>query len=118
MHESETSVGLAPEQKTQLLEPGTVVRITQQIPRRVDTYTATVTGTVVRQERQNSGSWFARNKRDKVWLDRLIIRKEDGEISILNLVEYTAVAVVRGSAAGMGDSPLVEPADDPTANVT
>ncbi|HVT80143.1 MAG TPA: hypothetical protein VHM90_05755 [Phycisphaerae bacterium] len=118
MHESETSLGLHPEQKTSLYAPGTVVQITQQIPRRIDTYTTTVTGTVVRQERQNSGSWYARNKRNKVWLDRLVIRKQDGEITILNLDEYTVVEVLEGGAPARGESPLVEPNQDASASVT
>ena len=83
------SAGLSPDQKTTLYQPGTLVRVTEQIPRRLDTYTTEITGKVIRQERQNSGSWFARNKSNRVWLDRLIIEKADGEISILNLDEYT-----------------------------
>ena len=118
MHESETSSGLHAEQKTALYEPGTLVRVTQQIPRRTDTYTTTVTGKVIRQERQNSGSWFARNKRNKVWLDRLLIRKADGEITILNLDEYTAVEVLEGGPGTKAESPLIEPAQDATASIT
>jgi hypothetical protein len=118
MHESETSPGLYPEQKTTVLSPGTVVRITQQIPRRTDTYTTVVTGKVVRQERQNSGSWFARNKRNKVWLDRLVIQKEDGEITILNMDEYTVVEILEGAAATAGESPMVVPAQDASASLT
>lgn len=118
MYESETSPGLSPTQKTLRYEPGSLVRVTQQIPRRLDTYTTTITGKVVRQERQNSGSWFARNKRNRVWLDRLMIQKEDGEITILNLDEYTMVEVLQGPAAIGGDSPLVEPAQDASAAIT
>jgi len=118
MHESEMSAGLSPDQKTVVYQPGTVVRVMQQIPRRLDTYTTTVTGTVIRQERQNSGSWFARNKRGRVWLDRLIIQKADGEITILNLDEYTVVEVLSGPAGVKAESPLVVPADDATANLT
>ena len=118
MNESETSSALSPDQQTLIYQPGTVVRITQQIPRRLDTYTTSVTGKVVRQERQNSGSWFARNKSDRVWLDRLILQKDDGEISILNLDEYTLVEVLSGPAATSGESPLVSPNQDPTANIT
>ena len=118
MHESETSLGLYPEQKTTLYAPGTLVKITQQIPRRTDTYTTTVTGTVVRHERQSSGSWFARNKRNKVWLDRLIIKKQDGEITILNLDEYTVVEVLAGTAGTKGASPLIEPSQDASASIT
>ena len=118
MHETETSTALAPGQKTSIYQPGTVVRITQQIPRRTDTYTITVTGKVVRQERQNSGSWYARNKCGKVWLDRLIIEKTDGEITVLNLDEYTVVEVLQGPEGAPGESPLVQPAQDATANLT
>src|SRR5277367_339986 len=118
MHESETSAGLSPDQKTVIYQPGTVVRITQQIPRRLDTFTTIVTGAVVRQERQPSGSWYARNKDNKIWLDRLIIRKSDGEITILNLDEYTNVEVLQGPQAVLAESPLVMPAQDASAGVT
>src|SRR5438067_1156229 len=114
MNETETSAGLSPEQKTVIYEPGTQVRVTEQIPRRLDTYTTLVTGKVIRHERQNSGSWYARNKRGKVWLDRLLIEKADGEISILNLDEYTVVEVLKGAAGVKAESPLVEPAQDAT----
>jgi hypothetical protein len=118
MNESETSHALSPEQRTTAYHPGSVVRVTQQIPRRLDTVTATVTGTVVRQERQPTGSWFARNKDNKVWLDRLVIRKDDGEISILNLDEYTYIEVLSGPAGLSQDSPLVEPSQDASAGLT
>jgi hypothetical protein len=118
MHESETSAGLSPDQKTVVYEPGTLVRITQQIPRRLDTYTTTITGKVIRQERQPSGSWFARNKRNLVWLDRLIVQKPDGEITILNLDEYTVVEILQGPPAIKCEAPLILPTQDPTANIT
>jgi len=118
MHETETSAGLSPDQKTVIYAPGTVVRITQQIPRRLDTYTTTVTGKVVKQDRQNSGSWYARNKSNRVWLDRLMIQKKDGEITILNLDEYTMVEVLEGSAGVAGESPLVMPSEDASASIT
>jgi hypothetical protein len=118
MRESETSASLDPSQKTVLYEPGTIVRVTQQIPRRLDTCTTTVTGKVIRQERQNSGSWFAGNKRDRVWLDRLLIQKADGEITILNLDAYTAVEVLEGRPAAMSEAPLVEAAQDRSASIT
>jgi hypothetical protein len=118
MYESETSTGLSPDQKTVAYAPGTMVRVTQQIPRRLDTYSISVTGTVIRQERQQSGSWFARNKNDRVWLDRLILQKADGEITILNLDEYSNVEVLSGPAPAGGESPLIEPSQDMTANIT
>jgi hypothetical protein len=118
MHESEISAGLSPDQKTVLYPPGTAVRVTQQIPHRADTCTTAVTGQVVRQERHSSGSWFARNKDDRVWLDRLVIRKADGEITILNLDEYSVVEVLGAAPSGAGEAPLVEPAQDRAAGIT
>ena len=94
--------------------PGTQVRVTQQIPRRIDTYTITITGTVLRHERQFTGSWFAHNKLNRFWLDRLIVEKDDGEITVLNL---DACSAVEGMGVE-GDAPLVEPAEDVTANLT
>jgi hypothetical protein len=118
MHESEHSAGLSPDQTTALYAPGTHVRITQQIPRRTDTYTTTILGTVLRHERQSSGSWFARNPSGRLWLDRLIIQKPDGEISTLNLDEYTRVEVLDGPPATDAESPLVQPSQDPAAGIT
>ncbi len=121
MFESETSKSLRPNQQTLVYAPGTLVKVTQQIPQRDDDYTITVQGMVLRQERQESGSWFARNRRDKVWLDRLIIEKADGEISILNLDEYTRIEVLEGAAPhqalrpgrSRGRSRRVQPCDAP-----
>jgi len=118
MNETELSAGLHTGQKTSLYAAGSRVRITQQIPRRTDTYTITVEGTVLRQERQGSGSWFARNKKNKVWLDRLILQKADGEISILNLDEYTHVEILDGTTAPTALSPMVNPSQDASAGVT
>jgi hypothetical protein len=118
MLEELNNAGLSPSQKTSFYAPGTVVRVTQQIPRRLDTYTAVVEGTVVRQERQGSGSWFARNKKNKVWLDRLVIQKADGEVSILNLDEYTRVEVVSGAQPTAATAPLILPTEDASAGIT
>ncbi len=118
MNESEMSAGLSPDQATVAYAPGSHVRVTQQIPQRDDVFTTTVTGKVLRQERQGSGSWFARNKQNKVWLDRLIIQKSDGEISVLNLDEYTRVELIDGPPAANAVSPMVMPNQDPASAIT
>ena len=118
MNEDQKSAGLRSDQQTLVYAPGTVVRVTQQIPQSNDTMTILVEGKVVRQERQGSGSWFARNKKNKVWLDRLIIEKTDGEVSVLNLDEYSHVEVVSGAAGTSAASPLVLPSEDASASVT
>ena len=75
------------------LTPGALVRITQQIPHRDYTWTDEMYGTVVSYQQKQTGSWFAHSKNDKLWLDRLSIRKADGELFTLNLDEYSSVSV-------------------------
>jgi hypothetical protein len=70
------------------------VRITQQIAARHYTLAAPVEGEVVRIEQRPTGSWFAHSHADKLWLDRVVIRKPDGEITTLNLDEYSAVEII------------------------
>lgn len=75
-------------------DPGTRVRVTQQVPRQArggGVISAIVTGTVVRYEQQPTGSWYAHGKNDKLWLDRLVLRKDDGEIVYLNLDQFSLV---------------------------
>ena len=75
-------------------KPGMVVEVTQQIPQRDEVWTTRVRGTVVRFEQEKTGSWFAHAKDDRLWLDRLTIRTEDGEIDELILDGYTHVQVI------------------------
>jgi len=72
-------------------KPGTRVTVTQQIPQRDEVWTLAVTGTVLRFEQRKTGSWFAHAKDDKLWLDRLVLRKDDGEIVVCNLDNYTHI---------------------------
>ena len=73
------------------LTPGTKVKVTQQIAARDYSWSAVVQGTIVQFEQKKTGSWFAHSKSDKLWLDRLVIKKADGEITTLNLDEFTHV---------------------------
>lgn len=82
------------------LTPGTIVEVTQQIPHRDRTWTNVVRGTIVSYQQKQTGSWFAHSKNDKLWLDRLMLRKEDGEITTLNLDEYSHVKVLGKSEEG------------------
>jgi hypothetical protein len=75
------------------LRPGARVKVTQQIAARNYTYTTDVTGTIVEFQQKPTGSWFAHSKNDRLWLDRLVIRKDDGELTTLNLDDYTVVNV-------------------------
>ena len=67
------------------LTPGARVKVTQQIAARNYTLTSEVRGTITSYEQKPTGSWFAHSKDDRLWLDRLTLRKDDGEITTLNL---------------------------------
>ena len=116
--ESQHSPSLHASQRTLLYQPGCLVRVTQQIAHRAHVYPTTITGRVLRQERQESGSWFARNKANRLWLDRLIIEKADGEKSVLNLDEFTHVEVLDGPQPVEAAAPLTQPAQDRAGSLT
>ncbi len=73
------------------LEPGRRVRVVQQVPRRDDAWSSSVEGVVVRVRQARTGSWFAHSRDDQLWLDRLELRLDDGEITVLNLDQYTVI---------------------------
>jgi hypothetical protein len=76
----------------QKLVPGAAVKVTQQIAARDYTWTSEIAGTVVKYDQETTGSWFAHSKNDKLWLDRLTLRKSDGEIITLNLDDYSVLS--------------------------
>lgn len=74
--------------------PGMRLRITQQVPRQIDPLSSTVEGVVVRFGQQKTGSWYAHSKDHRLWLDRLELRKDDGELVVVNLDQYSHIEVV------------------------
>lgn len=76
------------------IHPGQRVGVTQQIPHRNGGWTTRVTGRVVKVEQRKTGSWFAHAKDDKLWLDRLTLCKDDGEIVVCILDRYTSVEIL------------------------
>ena len=58
------------------------------------TTTTTVEGEILRFGQQKTGSWYAHAKDDRLWLDRLELRKDDGELVTCNLDQYSRVDVV------------------------
>ena len=79
--------------KTSTWNPGTRVRVIQQMPHGDKVWTNVTDGVVVRYQQAKTGSWFAHAKDDQLWLDRLELRLDDGEITVLNLDQYTVVEV-------------------------
>jgi hypothetical protein len=80
------------------LTPGTQVRVIQQIAARDHSFSSEIRGTVVEFSQQETGSWYAHSKDDKLWLDRLTLRKADGELITLNLDKYSVVEVEPAAA--------------------
>ena len=74
--------------------PGTHVRVTQQLAQRDRSWSNTVEGVITRYEQAKTGSWFAHAKDDRLWLDRLELRRDDGELVILNLDQFTVIDTV------------------------
>lgn len=79
-------------------KPGQRVVVIQQIPQRDEVWTIQTVGQVIRFEQKKTGSWYAHAKDDKLWLDRLVLRKDDGEIVVFNLDGYTRVEAEPESA--------------------
>ena len=75
------------------LVPGAKVKVVQQIAARDYSWNSEISGTVVEFKQEQTGSWFAHSKDDKLWLDRLTLRKPDGELTTLNLDGFSVVKV-------------------------
>jgi hypothetical protein len=86
------------------LVPGARVKVTQQIAARNHTWTAEVRGTVVEYAQKETGSWFAHSRDDRLWLDRLVLKKQDGEITSLILDDYSHLEVEPPAAATTGEA--------------
>ncbi len=75
-------------------QPGQRVRITQHTPRQSGSMEITLEGTIVRAGQGKTGSWFAHGKDGKVWVNRLELRRDDGEMVVCNLDQYSRVEVL------------------------
>jgi hypothetical protein len=80
------------------LTPGTRVLVIQQIPRQRGTITQEVRGTIVALAQRPTGSWYAHSRGDRLWLDRLVLQREDGEILTLSLDDHTRIEVLDAPA--------------------
>ena len=98
------------------LAPGVAVKVTQQIAARHYALASDVRGTIVEYEQKQTGSWYAHSKNDKLWLDRLTLRKADGELVTLNLDDYTHI-VIEDAAAATAAATSAAPVATPPAPV-
>lgn len=76
---------------------GRRVRVTQQIPQAREAWTEEIEGTVTSCRQAKTGSWFAHARHDRLWLDRLELRLDDGEVTVLNLDQYSTIEVLDDS---------------------
>ena len=84
---------------TSLHRPGLRVRVTQQMPHRDQSWSSSVEGLITRSCQAKTGSWFAAARDRRLWLDRLELRLDDGEVTILNLDRYTTIEAVPDGAS-------------------
>ena len=76
------------------LGAGIRVRITQQVPRLSGSMSTSVEGEILRVGQQKTGSWYAHSKDKKLWIDRVELRKDDGEIAYVNLDRHSHVEIL------------------------
>ena len=81
-------------QSSDPIHPGQRVRIIKQVAREGQPITTEVTGLVRSRAQKKTGSWYAHSKDDKLWLDRLELVKDDGEVYICNLDAHTRVEIL------------------------
>ena len=77
--------------KTSELRANQRVRVVQTVQERTDSWAIQVEGTIVELSLQPTGAWHAHGKNDKLWLQRLRLAKDDGEIVDLILDDASVV---------------------------
>lgn len=76
------------------LSPSQRIRVVQTISTRSPGWATGIEGTVVEMSAQPTGSWFAHGKNDRLWLQRLRLAKDDGEIVDLVLDDTSVVTII------------------------
>lgn len=70
---------------------GSRVRVTKMLSHGESLSPFVIEGEILRMGQQKTGSWFAHARDKKLWLDRLELRKDDGEIVVVNLDQNSSV---------------------------
>jgi len=84
----------------QVVKPGMRVRIVQEIERREGNWIHEVVGVVLAAGPEPTGSWHAHGKLRKLWLNRIRLRKDDGEITTIVVDQHTRVELLDEAAQG------------------
>lgn len=75
---------------------GSLVRVSKQLVLGDGPSLFVVEGEILRMGQQKTGSWYAHSQDKKLWLDRLELKKVDGEVVVVNLDAGAVVEVVGG----------------------
>ena len=75
-------------------KPGQRVRIVQEIDRREGGWRSEVMGVIHSIGPEKTGSWHAHGKDGKLWLLRIRLEKEDGELTTLAVDPLTTVELL------------------------
>lgn len=78
------------------------VRIVQTVDTREGPWQTAVEGVVKAIRAKPTGSWFAHGKNDKLWLTRVLLQKDDGELVELVIDSDTSISL--SEAAGKAPS--------------
>ena len=62
---------------------------------------------MIKFEQGKTGAWFAHSKDDRLWLDRLTVRRDDGELVVCNLDAYSHVSAMPAAAAPESSPPSI-----------
>lgn len=76
------------------IKAGQRIRVHQTIDRREGDWAAPVEGTVVSFITEKTGSWYAHGQDDKLWLNRIRLKKDNGELTTLTVDAMTRVEVL------------------------
>jgi hypothetical protein len=80
--------------KAPKLSKGDRIRVTQLLLGRDLRWATTVEGVVESFRAEPTGSWYAHGKGAKLWLLRVRLRKDDGEITALTLDAHSRIEIL------------------------
>ncbi len=81
---------------TVTLSPSQRVRVIQKLTTREGPWKTEIIGRVVSHSASPTGSWYAHGKNGRLWLHRLRLEKDDGEIVDLIIDDDSEVTVLEG----------------------
>ncbi|MFH0983352.1 MAG: hypothetical protein V2A79_17675 [Planctomycetota bacterium] len=79
--------------------PGMRVRIEQTILCRDRVWIHELVGMVQAVKREPTGSWYAHGRNGRLWLDRIELRKHDGELTKVCLDDRTRITLLPSTGA-------------------